>query len=396
MDNRQFSNDTESNKDNCLEESYSPGEKREAARLLKRLSEAFGPSGREDDIVQIIESECESFCRIETDSMQNVYLIPDLKRNTRLNQQQNRPEQTISLRDLKEQEFEWVIDAHMDEVGFIVKSIHENGTISMLPVGGWDMKNATGACFEIRTDQDESIPVIAVSRPVHFNPDTKEQKLLIVDAGCTSKQEVEDLGIQCGDFAVPQTGFEYFSSRNLFKGKAFDDRIGLAAEIMLLRDVARTRMASQVLGLASAQEEVGERGALCAVKKIRARYAICFEGCPADDTFENPEEISTRLNAGPMVRVIDRSNIADHRMIRRLRTICKEQNIPLQIAARVGGGTNAAVFAEEDIIPIVIGIPVRYAHSISGFASLNDLLNAVRLAKSLMESMNESMDRIWK
>lgn len=340
-----------------------PEIQKDAVGLLEQLSNTFGVSAHEDEVCEMIRKSISRFCDIKEDALRNLYLFP---LDHSCSHQSDR--------------FTVALDAHMDEVGFIVKSIHKNGIISCLPIGGWDLKNASGSDFEILNADNQLIPAIAITRPVHYGKNTDESNLLFIDAGCTSKEQVEKLNVACGDFVIPQSRFEFMAAPGIVKGKALDDRIGLCAELLLLRWLDQDGLSSHVIALASSQEEVGERGAIAAMSNIQANIAVCFEGCPADDTFESEDEVSTRLNGGPMVRVIDRSSITDHRLIRLIRQVALDYEIPLQIAARAGGGTNAAAFIQKGIPAIVIGIPVRYAHNMSGLASLDDLMNAIRLA----------------
>lgn len=228
----------------------------------------------------------------------------------------------------------------------------------------------------------------------------------------------------------------------LLQGKAFDDRIGCAALIDTLQELEKLSSpagtASQqkpqkeetspdssehscdglrqnsspidwTMGLFSVQEEVGERGAECAmhvlekrafenrlealadqkpVRFVMPQAAICFEGCPADDTFEERDLIQTALGKGPMVRAMDRSMITHPRLMALARAAAEAQNIPLQVAVRKGGGTNGGIFHTHDIPTLVIGIPVRYAHASCGYCSLQDYENAVKLAVEIVSRLS--------
>lgn len=359
-----------------------------AAPLLEKLCTAFGCSGHEDEVADTVIHAAPDRMRVFTDSMQNIYMACEPVSDHQIQNSNKTPGRDLSV--IENRVFDVLLDAHMDEVGFMVKSIHRNGTFSMLPVGGWDLKNAAGACFQILSTKGNPVSAIAISRPVHFGKQETEAAWLIADAGCSDADEVRKLGIETGCFAVPEASFSFNPASALIRGKALDDRIGVCAELMTLRSLASQNRGQDVLGLFTAQEEVGERGALCAVSHIRAKAAICFEGCPADDTFADPDEISTRLGSGPMVRVIDRSSITDYRLISRIRKVAETEEIPLQIAARSGGGTNAAVFQQHNIPCAVIGIPVRYAHSLSGFSNMNDLYQAVRLALALIADLQKN------
>ena len=169
----------------------------------------------------------------------------------------------------------------------------------------------------------------------------------------------------------------------------------MAALLETVKLASTLELDIDVAGTLSSQEEVGIRGVSTAAKSLRADVAIVFEGCPADDTFENREMAQSALWAGPMLRHFDRSMITNPRFMRHTINLAKEKNIPMQEAVRSGGGTNGAHIhtAKNGIPTIVIGIPVRYVHSHHGWVSCDDYENAVKLAIAVMESLNQDIIR---
>ena len=139
----------------------------------------------------------------------------------------------------------------------------------------------------------------------------------------------------------------------------------------------------------SAQEEVGERGMACVMHNVKPDIAICFEGCPADDTFEEPYMIQSGLKRGPMLRHFDRSMITSPRFQRYALDIAKTYNIPVQESVRKGGGTNGGIThtAYQGIPTIIIGVPVRFAHSPCGICAYEDYQHAVALALHIIEEI---------
>ena len=147
------------------------------------------------------------------------------------------------------------------------------------------------------------------------------------------------------------------------------------------------------MGVLSSQEEIGERGIHVAVNRVKPQIAICFEGCPADDTFTEPYAVQTAFKKGPMLRYMDKSIVCSPRYQRYSLDLAKTLNIPAQASVREGGGNNGAIIHTSlDGIPtIVIGVPVRYIHSVHGIASYYDFEATVRLAVEIVKSMNEGI-----
>ncbi len=347
-------------------------EKKKTIELVQALSSAFGPSGLEDEVRDEICTRLQTHIKprysFSRDSIGNLYVEKAEK---------SRP---------------WIIlDAHMDEVGFMVQNVLADGTLSFLPLGGWDPVNAAGQAVTIRTVNGDFIRGVVTSIPPHFqNGQNKKQpdfSSLHIDIGAGSRDQVLEAGVEPGCFVVPHTECTFDWQFNTFCGKAFDDRIGCAAAMMTLEGLKDQEL-SHVEALFTAQEEVGERGMMAAVEALEGKLAICFEGCPADDTFGEPFPTSA-LKKGPMIRAFDKSMITHPKWLDFARLIARKNDLPLQIAVRKGGGTNGGILHTHNIPTIVIGIPTRYAHSCCSFCSIDDLNNAVKLACKIIEGVVE-------
>ena len=173
----------------------------------------------------------------------------------------------------------------------------------------------------------------------------------------------------------------------MFLGKAFDCRIGCAALIQTLKDLEKKEIGKTISASISAQEEVGERGMKSVMQQIKPDLMICFEGCPADDTFEEEYMIQSALKKGPMLRHFDVSMITHPRFQRFALEIAKKYNIPVQESVRRGGGTNGGISHTCNIPTIVIGIPTRYAHTFYSYTSMQDYKHAVLLAEKIIEEL---------
>ncbi len=346
--------------------------------LIADLSNAFGPSGFEDSILDIAKKYCSHMADVTDDSMRNIYIHPHKLRG-------DRPV--------------FMLDAHSDEVGFMVHSIRPNGTLRFINIGGWNLNCLPSSKVLVRNALGRYIPGIIAAKPVHFMSAAEKSGSsaaaisdFSIDIGATSAREAqEDFNIRIGEPIVSDVTFQYDKERDVMMGKAFDCRIGCAALIETMNRLQGQELDVDVVGVLSSQEEVGERGVKVAVNKVRPQIAICFEGCPADDTFTEPYAIQTALKKGPMIRFMDRSIICNPRYQRYTLDLAEKQGLSVQSSVREGGGNNGAMIHNSlDGIPvIVIGVPVRYIHSHYGIASYYDFEATVRLAEAVIKSMNQ-------
>lgn len=347
--------------------------KQQNIELIMKLSDANGVAGFEDEVVEICKQEIADYCDYREDSIRNLYF--SLKNN-----QGNRPKV-------------W-LDAHSDEVGFIIQFLKNNGTMEFLPLGGWSPDTIPASKVRIKNNHGTYIPGIVAAKPPHFMSEADRGKgpaieQMVMDVGARSLAELrDDFEIGIAAPVVPDVICSYDEKHELFLGKAFDCRIGCAALIETLGQNQDKELAVDLIGTFSAQEEVGLRGAETATHAMEADIAIVFEGCPADDTFYGEEAIQSGLKRGPMLRHFDRAMITNPRFMRHVINVAKEFKIPIQEAVRSGGGTNAGPIHKHSIPTIVIGIPVRYVHGHHGFVAYEDYLNSVELANKIIASLN--------
>ena len=343
--------------------------------MIRKLSDARGPSGFEDEVVSAGREYAASFGTLEEDCLRNLYIYR--KENTG-----NKP--VIML------------DAHSDEVGFMIHSIKPNGTLRFVTLGGWSKNSLVSSKVLVRNANGKYIPGIIASKPVHFmsaaeraNP-TLEISDMVIDIGATSDTEaIEKFNIRIGEPVVPATKFEYDEENDLLFGKAFDCRIGCAALLEVFKRLEGKALPCDVVGVFSSQEEVGDRGCKVAVNRVQPAAAIVLEGCPADDTFTDGYAVQTALKKGPMFRFMDTSAICNPRFQRYVLDLAKEKNIPVQASVREGGGNNAAVIntALLGAPAVVAGVPVRYIHSMNCMSSMFDFEATVKIVCELLENL---------
>ncbi len=355
-------------------------DKKKSLKMIADISNAMGVSGFEDEAVGVIKKYSKGLGEISEDSLRNVYVRRKENKGGRL---------TVQL------------DAHSDEVGFMVQAIRPNGTLQIIQIGGWVNSNIPAHRVKVQNSDGKYITGITASKPPHFMTEA-EKKLpldmqdITVDIGAVSRQEViEKFKIRLAAPVVPDVTFEYIEEHDLMIGKSFDCRLGCASIIDTLKELGGVDIAVDVVGAFASQEEVGVRGATVTANAVKSDIAIVFEGCPADDTCVTDYEVQTAIKKGPMLRHIDAKMITNPRYQRFALNLCEELNIPVQEAVRKAGSTNgSAIHLSNKGVPvIVIGIPVRYAHTHYGISSYEDYSSGVRLACEILKRLNEDVVR---
>ncbi len=344
-------------------------------KLMQELSDAPGASGFEDAVVAVARKYAEPIGKLEEDFLRNLYIY----------RKENTGDRPVVM-----------LDAHSDEVGFIVQYIRPNGTLSFLPLGGWNKNALISSKVLVRNSLGEYIPGIIAAKPVHFmsaaeklDPSVEIDNMVIDIGACSAQEAKESFHIRIGEPVVPATTFSYDEAHDLMFGKAFDCRIGCAAMIEALLRLDGKELPCDIVAVLSTQEELGPRNSKVTVHHINPDAAIVMEGCPADDTFTESYAVQTALKKGPMFRHMDVSAICSPRFQRFTLDLAEEKGIPVQEAARKGGGNNAASIQTTltGAPSVVAGIPVRYAHSTNCISSGADFDAAVEMVIALLESL---------
>ncbi|NLA98763.1 MAG: M42 family metallopeptidase [Spirochaetales bacterium] len=347
---------------------------------IKRISDANGISGFEDEVLHVIRAEGAGLGTFEEDRIRNLYLY----------RHENKAGRPIVQ-----------LNAHTDEVGFMVKAIRPDGMIEFIAIGGWIPTNVPAHMVRILNKDGVYVPAVVASKPPHFMSEAEKKAPLeitnlVLDVGASSSEEViKEYRIGIAAPVVPEVSCTFDEKHGLFIGKAFDCRIGCASTLATLKELQGMDLKVNLVGDFSSQEEVGTRGSIVSANTIKADLAIVFEGCPADDTVVPSYQAQTCLKKGPMLRHIDSRMITNPRFQRYALNLAQELGIPVQEAVRSAGATNGAPIhlAHDGIPAIVIGVPVRYAHTHYGISALFDVEQAVRLAKEILLRMDSKSIR---
>ena len=347
--------------------------------LIKKLSNANGVSGFEDEVTELAKEIIGKDYPVYEDKIRNLY-INNIEKN-------ERTKPVVML------------DAHSDEVGFMVQSIEPNGLLKFISLGGWSNQQIPAHKVRILNKEGNYVEGIISSIPPHFTSKADAGKVtdmkdMFIDVGTTSYDEtVNNFKIGVGAPVIPDVECTYNENSRMFLGKAFDDRVGCAVILDVMKELKGKELPVSLTGVLSYQEEEGCRGALVAAQKVMPDLAIVLEGPPADDNFRNEYRSQGALRKGAQVRHIDPTMIANPRLIRFIQKIAQENNIKIQETVRESGGTNASkIHLENGGIPtVVIGIPVRYTHSHYGFISYDDYIETVKLVKAIAENITKDI-----
>jgi endoglucanase len=346
----------------------------ESIDLLCELSDAFGVSGFEDEVRERIMNLVSPYVdEMKTDTLGNLFAT---RRGSG--------------------DFTLMLDAHMDEVGFMVKWIDEKGYLRFAPIGGWDERIIPGHRVEILTRSGEKRYGVIGSAPPHILKEEERKRpipieKMFIDVGASSQQEAIDMGIRIGDPLTIHYPFTELCT-GYVTGKAFDDRAGCAVMIETVRRLAERDLKVNLVLSFVVGEEVGLRGARTAAYQIDPDLALALEGTiGADMPGVPPESQPVRLGRGPAITVADRTIIVSRKLIAGLEEVAEEEAIPYQYKLPTYGGTDAGAIhlIKAGILSGVVSVPCRFIHSPTSTLRLNDFENTVRLVTKFIGRLPE-------
>jgi endoglucanase len=335
--------------------------------LIENLSNAFGPSGCEDEVRRLLARALrDKVDDLQTDALGNLIAF---KKGTGT-----------------EPRLKVMVDAHTDEVGLMITRIEKNGLLGFRAVGGVDARLLLARGVIVG---EKRLPGVITAPPIHLTKPEQRQQIakidqLVIDIGASSAEEAGGL-VKMGDYVAFDTRFEVLNEEGLrtVKGKAFDDRMGCAVAAAL----ADGEYAVDLYLSFSAQEETGLRGARVAAYRIEPDLAFALEGTICDDMPKDKDvSPTTELGKGPAISIMDRSFVADQRLVRLLVDQAEANGIPYQFKQPGTGSTDAgAIHLSKAGVPsVAVSVPSRYIHSPVSVASLNDFDSTVALMKAAL------------
>ncbi len=318
--------------------------------MLKKLCNAFGPSGCEDEVRNIIKYEMEKYCdEVYTDNIGN--LICHQKGNK------------INNKSI-------MLTAHTDEVGFIISYITDNGYLKFRTVGGIDPNVLISKKVVIGNDK---IYGVIGTKPVHHDKDNNNKLSisdLYIDIGVKSKIEALKY-VDLGDYACFDSKYVEFGD-GYVKAKALDDRVGC----YVMMNMAKRTQKADIYYVFAVQEEVGHRGAIIASKKINPEFAIVLEGTTCSDVPGTDEfGFSTHIGEGAALSIRDGGAYSNVELTEEIMSFALKNNLKCQYKQTTMGGNDASAvqLSHNGIKVAALSVPCRYIHSQSNVAKLCDI-----------------------
>ena len=341
--------------------------------LLRELTEASGVSGYEREIREIIRKHLKEITVIEQDKLGSI----------------------VCRKEGKTQSPRIMLAGHMDEIGFIVKLITDEGYIRLSPLGGWWGHVMLAQRVVIKT-RGGDIPGIIGSKPPHILSDEERKKVLepkdmYVDVGATSSEEVKGLGVRVGDPIIPTFPFTVLGTGKTYLGKAFDDRIGCALFIEVVKNLVKEEHPNVVYGVGTVQEEIGLRGARTSSWVVEPDVGLTMEvGVAGDVPDVKREDAQARLGKGPVILIRDGSMLPNLRLRDLFVETAERLQIPFQFDFLERGGTDSgAIHLHRRGVPnLVVAVPTRHIHSHAAIMHRDDFDQAVRLVTEAVKRLD--------
>lgn len=292
---------------------------------------------------------------------------------------------------------------HLDEVGFMVSRITDEGFIKFQTLGGWWSQVMLGHQVEIKNSANDLIKGVIGCKPPHvLTKEARETpykiKDMFIDIGASSKEEVSEWGIRPGDMIVPYSPYQRLNDSKFLMAKAWDNRIGLAVALEVLKNIKKEDLVNTIYATGNVQEEVGLRGAKTSSNLIEADLSFALDTGTAGDTpGMTPAEADSKLGEGPQIIIYDASMIAHKGLRDFVVNIAEELEIPFQYTVITGGGTDAGSqhLSGHGVPSLAITVPTRYLHSHSSVIHEDDFKNTVKLVEEVIRRLDkETVNKI--
>lgn len=338
-------------------------------KLLAQICEVAGAPGHEQRVRELVLKNIKGVAdKIELDNLGNIYAIKKGKDSSK----------------------RVMIAAHMDEIGFMVKHIDDNGFLRFHTLGGFDPKTLTAQRVIVHGKKD--LIGVMGSKPIHIMTAEERNKTVqlsdfFIDLGLP-KKEVEKY-ISIGDVITRDR--QLIEMGECVNCKSIDNRVAvyiLIETLKLLKDCPY-----DVYGVFSVQEEVGIRGANVAAHNINPSFGFGLDTTIAYDLpGSKPEEQITKLGGGVAIKLMDASTICDYRMVKYQKEIADKFKIKWQPELLPMGGTDTAGIqrmGKTGAIAGAISIPTRHLHQVIEMAHKSDIEGAVLLLKHCVENLHK-------
>lgn len=345
-------------------------------RYLKELNDLVAVSGEEEEVADYIKKELEhSTLTYTEDSLGNLTYI---KKGSHEN---------LSL----------LLATHMDEIGFIVTYIDNEGFIYFGAIGDHDDRMAINQVLQIKTSKG-IVKGVTGTKPAHVLTANDMQKAIMMkdiflDVGTSSKIETENLGVEIGDYITFDREGQFLNGGFIFTGKAVDNRSGCAVLIEVIKRIENLDIKPTVYCAATVQEETGIRGAAPVGHSIQPTVALAIDvtlagGLPGHDKHELP----VYLGKGSAIKFYDEGISVPKKLSRKLVETAEKYDIPYQREVLLKGATDARAISVSGngVMTGAISIPSKYIHSGVGCVHIEDMEHSVELIVRFIEDMVEN------
>jgi putative aminopeptidase FrvX len=346
-------------------------------QLLQALADAPGPSGFEEPVRKIMVERMKPLSeKLSYDGLGSVIAV----------QGSSGPRV--------------MVDAHMDELGGVVRRVTNDGYLTMQMLGGWLDQALVDQRWTIIGSKG---PVRAITgiRDIHILPQEERTKVfpresIFLDVGAKNAAEVAAMGLEPGDPVVPDAPFAVMNGAQNYQnqnylGKAWDDRVGCAVVIEAMKKLAHAPHPNQIFWVATVQEEIGVRGAHTSSEIVKPDIGIAIEGgVTRDAPGVHPEEAQELLGGGPAIFLYDSSALPNLKLVSLIKQTAKEKTIPLQSDLIQGYGDDSSEMQKSNggAPTVNMVVPVRYTHSHNGIMNRGDFDKMVDLLVAVLQKLD--------
>ncbi len=344
--------------------------------FLQEITDAFGPSGFEDEVGVIVEKHLGGFCEVMRDGLGST--VGKLVGAS----------ETPSI----------LIAGHMDEVGFMVAGVTKGGYLKINPLGGWWPHVLLSQRVVIKTREGKLVHGLIGSKAPHsLKPEERTKVMeiedLYIDIGASEDNEAyKKFGVRVGDPVVPYAQFEKLGPDGKFlMAKAWDNRIGVAVAIEVAKALKGQKHPNTLYAGGSVQEEVGLRGAGTCAYFVNPDIAIAIDVTLAADIPGSPNsEWGEKIGKGPSISVMDGSLLPNPRLLDFVLEIADKKGIPYQMGSLSKGGTDGGRFAttRNGIPSLTLSIATRYIHSHYSILHRDDVDNLIALLVETVKALD--------
>ena len=339
--------------------------------LLKKICETPGVPGHEQKVRELITKELKGVVdNISVDNMGNL----------------------IALKKGKSDAKKVMAAAHMDEIGFIISHIDDNGFLRFHPLGGFDPKTLTAQRVVVHGKKD--LVGVMGTKPIHLMTAEERVKPLtlndyFIDLGMKKNEVIKS--IEVGNTVTRER--ELIEMGDCVNCKSIDNRVAVFILIETLKELKDKKIPYDFYGVFTVQEEVGIRGAQVAAHHVDPHFSFCIDTTIAFDTpGAKPEEMVTKLGDGVAIKIMDSSAICDYRMVRYMKELADKAKIKWQNELLPAGGTDTAGMqrmAKYGTIAGAVSIPTRHIHSVIEMANKQDIKGNIDLLNLCISNLDK-------